>query len=144
MYPAASIDPVAALRVKERQLAAVRRSAVRVGPFVVLTVIWATAACRSTPDCFDIHPVFGTFRLFRVSNGRSMDVAPRRSVGEDMRESVVSLRESSLDVHKRAVVPGEGAHDVLPLAAVVGVSTFDVSMAANARRRVTQNVCKSG
>jgi hypothetical protein len=62
-----------------------------------------------------------------------MDVAPRRSVGEDIRESVVSLRESSLDVHKRAAVPGDGAHDVLPLAAVVGVSAFDVSNAANAR-----------
>jgi len=27
-----------------------------VGPFVVLAVTWATAACGSTPDCFDIHP----------------------------------------------------------------------------------------
>ena len=73
-----------------------------------------------------------------------MDVGPRRLVRKDMRESVVTLRESSLDVHKRAAVPGDGAHDVLPLVAFVGVSKFDVSKAANARRRVTHDLCKSG
>ena len=66
-----------------------------------------------------------------------MDVGPRRLVRKDMRESVVTLRESSLDMHERAAVPGDGAHDVLPLVAFVGVSKFDVSKAANARRRVT-------
>ena len=41
---------------QERVPVAVRRSATRVGPFMVLAMTWATEACGGTSDCFDVHP----------------------------------------------------------------------------------------